>query len=190
MSVSRTRNYACVLYPESADPNWRSIISESHVPCFVSPFHDKDCNPDGEIKKAHYHIMVMYDSVKTLEQAQDFFQSFGGVGCEVVNSVRSYARYLCHLDNPEPEKHKYNTHEVVSYGGADYQAIIGTMADKQRHLREMTTWVKENNVFAFSDLWEYAMIHRSDWFDCLCNSGAYCMKEYIKSLKWKVDNNL
>lgn len=43
----------------------------------------------------------MFDGVKTIEQAKDLFEQIGGVGCEKVNSIRGYARYLCHLDNPE-----------------------------------------------------------------------------------------
>lgn len=180
---SRTRNYACVVYPESAPSNWMDIISESKVPCFISPLHDKDINPTGEPKKPHHHIMVMYDSVKTTEQARTFFESFGGVGVEVINSVRAYARYLKHLDNPE--KHQYNE-DVICYGGADYVQAIGTAADKAKSIREMVEWIEGNDIICFADLFVYASINRSDWFDTLINSGAYVIKEYIKSRTWKL----
>ena len=102
----RTRNFATVVYPESAPDNWQSILEEQFVPAFISPLHDSDLNPTGEPKKEHYHVVIMYDSVKTMEQAQDLFQKIGGVGCERVQSIRGYARYLCHLDNPD--KHQYD----------------------------------------------------------------------------------
>lgn len=57
----------------------------------------------------------MFDSVKTEKQAVEFFSTFGGVGCEVVNSSRAYARYLCHLDNPE--KASYKIDQVRQFGG-------------------------------------------------------------------------
>jgi len=179
----RTRNYATVVYPDSAAENWKSIIAESKIPVFISPLHDGDANPDGEKKKEHYHVMVMYDTVKTPEQARDFFATFGGVGCETVNSVRGYARYLCHLDNPE--KCQYSIDEVVSFGGADYIQAIGTAADKAKAIREMVNWINENDCDFFSDLFDYATINRSDWFDCLINAGAYPVKEYIKSRYFK-----
>ena len=182
--ATRTRNYACVVYPESAPENWKTIISESKVPVYISPLHDKDKNPTGEDKKPHYHVLVTYDSMKTKEQAQQFFESFNGVGCEVVNSSRAYARYLCHLDNPE--KAKYNIDDVVTYGGADYIAIIGTASDKARTIREMLSYIEENDITCFADLAMYASQERSDWFDTLINSGAYFIKEYIKSRTWKV----
>ena len=182
--ATRTRNYACVVYPESAPENWKTIISESKVPVYISPLHDKDKNPTGEDKKPHYHVLVTYDSMKTKEQAQQFFESFNGVGCEVVNSSRAYARYLCHLDNPE--KAKYNIDDVVTYGGADYIAIIGTASDKARTIREMLSYIEENDITCFADLALHASQERSDWFDTLINSGAYFVKEYIKSRTWKV----
>jgi hypothetical protein len=182
--AGRTRNYACVVYPESAPSNWREIITESKVPVFISPLHDQDKNPTGEPKKPHYHVMAMYDNVKTKEQAEEFFISFGGVGCEVVNSVRGYARYLCHLDNPE--KAQYKIDDVTSLGGADYMHSIGTAADKAKTIREMLAYIEENDITCFADLSLHASINRSDWFDTLINNGAYFIKEYIKSRTWKL----
>ncbi|HDT7711324.1 TPA: replication protein, partial [Enterococcus faecium] len=46
----RTRNWTFVVYPESAPENWREFLDELHVPWVESPLHDKDVNPDGELK--------------------------------------------------------------------------------------------------------------------------------------------
>lgn len=184
-STKRTRNYACVVYPDSAPENWLEIISNQHVPCMISPIHDKDLNGTGEHeKKAHYHVLVTYDSMKTVEQAKAFFDTFNGVGLEVVNSQRAYARYLCHLDNPE--KHQYKIEDVKCFGGADYLGTIGTAADKAKAIREMIWYIEENDITCFSELVRMSADEKSDWFDCLINSGAYFIKEYIKSRTWKI----
>ena len=65
MAEKRTRNFATVVYPESAPENWMDILNDYHVPAFVSPLHEFDFNATGETKKAHYHVMVMYDNVKS-----------------------------------------------------------------------------------------------------------------------------
>lgn len=181
--AGRTRNYACVVYPESAPENWKEIASNAKIPMFISPLHDKDINPTGEHKKPHYHVMAMYEGVKTKEQVETFFKSFGGVGCEVVNSVRGYARYLKHMDNPE--KYQYEG-DVECFGGADYMQAIGTAADKAKAIREMMTWIEENDCVCFADLALYASINRSDWFDAMINNCSYFIKEYIKSRTWKL----
>lgn len=69
----RTRNYATVVYPESAVEGWQDILVDQFVPAFISPLHDLDVNPDGEAKKPHYHVIVMFEGVKTREQVEQLF---------------------------------------------------------------------------------------------------------------------
>ena len=178
----RTRNFATVVYPESASENWQDILASQFIPAFISPLHDKDINPTGEPKKAHYHVLIMFDSVKTKEQAEEIFNLIGGVGCEKVNSIRGYARYLCHLDNPD--KAQYEQSEVRSMGGADYVGTIGLVIDKYKAISEMIDYCKENNIISYSDLLEYCRLERFDWFRVLCDNGTVVMKEYLKSKSW------
>lgn len=180
----RTRNYACVVYPESAPDGWQSIISEAKISCFVSPLHDSDVNPTGEKKKSHHHVVAMFDSVKTQEQAQEFFKTFGGVGCEAVKDLRAYSRYLCHLDNPE--KAQYSPEDVKAFGGADYRFQIGCVSDKKKAIKEMIEFIEANDVICFSDLSLYAMQNEPEWFDALINTSTVFIKSYIKSRTWKV----
>lgn len=180
----RTRNFACVVYPESAPENWQDILSDCFVPAFVSPIHNCDSNPTGEVKKAHYHVIIMFDGVKTREQALEIFNKIGGVGCEVVQSIRGYARYLCHLDNPE--KFQYAVEDVRSYCGADYVSVIGLVTDKYKAIGEMIDFCQENNIISYATLLEFCMRNRSDWFRVLCDNGTVVMKEYLKSRDWTV----
>ena len=179
---TRTRNFACVVYPESAPENWYDILVEHFIPAFISPLHDNDINPGGEPKKPHYHIMLMYDGVKTTEQAKEVFDSIGGVGCEIVQSLRGYARYLCHLDNPE--KHQYSPEDVKMLCGSDYMGVIGLAIDKYKAIGEMIDWCVEYNIISYSQLLEYARIERFDWFRILCDNGTLVMKEFLKSRSW------
>ena len=183
-SSIRTRNFATVVYPESAPLCWMDMLIDLKIPCFVSPLHDSDINPNGEAKKPHYHVMVMFDSVKTRKQAEKVFETIGGVGCEVINSMRAYARYLCHLDNPE--KYQYNINQVSQFGGADYMTVIGTMSDRSKAIREMIQFIKENDIRYFCDMLEICSEKYSEWFDCLVNSGSFVIKEFIKSYTYKM----
>lgn len=180
---TRRRNFATVVYPESAPADWQTILQEQFIPAFISPLHDKDINPTGEPKKAHYHVMLMFEGKKSKEQAVEVFEKIGGVGAEVVNSIRGYARYLCHLDNPE--KAQYNIDDVRCICGSDYAGTIGLAIDKYKAVREMIDFCKEYNIEAYSDLLEYASTERADWFRVLCDNGTIVMKEYLKSKSWK-----
>lgn len=180
---NRTRNYATVVYPESAPEHWLTFLEESHVAACISPLHDKDVNPDGEIKKAHYHVVIMFDSVKTPEQAKEVFDIIGGVGCEVVKSIRGYVRYLCHLDNPE--KFHYNIDDVISLNGADFVDLCSLPSDRYAVIGEMTTYIRNNHVTSFSRFMDYCLGNQPDWFRYLCDNCAYIIMEYIKANTWQ-----
>jgi hypothetical protein len=183
----RTRNYATVVYPESAPANWQEILSQKFVPAFISPLHDQDVNPTGDPKKAHYHVIIMFDNTKTPEQAQSIFTAIGGVGCEKVNSMRGYARYLCHLDNPE--KAQYDPSDVRSLCGSDYIGCIGLVTDKYKAIAEMIDYCISANIYSYATLLEYCMLERSDWFRVLCDNGTVVMKEYLKSRLWTLERS-
>ena len=180
--MSRTRNFATVVYPDSAPENWMDILTEQFVPAFVSPLHDQDIDPDGCIKKPHYHVMIMFDGVKTTDQASAIFDKIGGVGREIVQSLRGYARYLCHLDNPE--KHQYSPEGVRALCGADYMGVIGLPIDRYAAIGDMIDFCDSNSIYSYAQLRKYARSHRPDWFRILCDSGTVVMREFLKSQYW------
>lgn len=186
-SINRVRNFASVVYPDSAPDDWLEKLGSFFVPAFVSPLHDRDLNPTGEAKKPHYHVMLMFDGVKTNEQAKEIFDSIAGVGCERVNSLRGYARYLCHLDNPE--KVQYLVEDVRALSGADYMGVIGLAIDKYKAIGEMIDFCEANDVISYSDLLVWCRVNRFDWFRVLCDNGTIVMREYLKSRAWTISHS-
>lgn len=183
-SIKKTRSYATVVYPESSPDNWIDILRDMKFNALISPLHDKDVNPDsGEIKKPHYHVLFLFDGPKTVAQAAEVASQIHGVGIEILNSVRGYARYLCHLDNPE--KHQYSPDDVIVIGSEDYYNLISLPTDKYRLIKEMISWCNENQNFMYCDLLEYSMLNRDDWFRCLSDNGTFVIKEYLKSQNFK-----
>lgn len=187
---NRTRQFAFMIYEDSANENWRELLKDSHVQGFISPIHDKDTNPDGQIKKPHYHVIVMYDGKKSLEQFQRLMTS---VGCanghlEEIQSPRGYSRYLCHMDHPE--KHQYNPSDVICLGGTDYFAYCQTTTDKYKIISQMIAFCVINNICSYAQLLIYAKDHRQDWFRILCDNGTYVMRELVKSMAWTLEKGM
>lgn len=180
--VKRYRNYASIVYPESVVNGWEEILSSYHIPAFISPLHDKDVNADGTSKKPHYHVMVMFDNVKTPDQAREIFSSFGAVGCEVIQSICGYARYLCHLD--EIEKFHYSVDDVRSLAGADYFHITQTSADRHKAIKAMKDFCRDNDIVSFSDFWDYCGENNYQWFKLIADNSAYVMDRYLKAREW------
>lgn len=183
----RSRNFATIVYPESAPIDWIDILNDYCVPCFISPLHDKDINPTGEPKKPHYHVMLMFENKKADRQIQDIFDSIGGVGLKKLQSIRGYARYLLHLDNPE--KYQYDEKEIISIGGADYSSIISIASDKYAALDEMQEFCDEYNITSFYLLCRYATKYKPDWSRILKDSGSVYMREYLKSKLWSQETD-
>lgn len=181
----RTRCWSTILYPESAKDNWKDILSDDCIPCFVSPLHCNDINFTGEIKKSHYHIIFIFDGVKSYSQIKEICSLIGSVEPKVVNSTRGYCRYLCHLDNPD--KAQYSIDDVISFGGLIYSDFIDSVNDKYVAIRDMMKFCKDSHIISYSDLLEYACVHELSWFKVLCDNGTIVMKEYLKSLNWKIN---
>jgi hypothetical protein len=183
MSAPKGRNWAFVVYPESAPAGWREMIAELHLPCLVSPLHDRDTDKDGKTKKAHHHVLLMFDGPTTKARVDELIEPFNGTkSAEYVRSLRGYARYLAHLD--DPEKAQYSPEEITAYGGADVGELLKPNGNgRYETIGEMMDFCEEYNILEFADLLRYARKNRSeDWFPVLVDS-AFLMSRYITSLR-------
>lgn len=178
----RYRNFAIIIYPDSAPENFIEIISDWHTMGFLSPLHDKDNNPDGEQKKAHYHLLLYFEGKKSVEQVQELSDQLSGVSVEIVLSLRGYARYLCHLDNPE--KYQYPVEEVRSFTGESYLDVIGLPCDKYKVLDDITSFCFDSGISSYADLVYYCQSSgKFDWLRVVFDS-AFILATFFKSLNY------
>ena len=187
----RYRNFTTIVYPDSAPEGWQNILAENCIPCFISPLHDKDINPEPEngsdsLKKAHWHVVFVFDSLKSEEQVKGFISLVNGVGMQVVHNLRSCARYLCHLDNPD--KAQYSVSDVVCIGGLDYFGLIQSDSDLLVTLSDIMDFCDTNQIYSFSVLVRYCRSSRPDWFRLISKNFTYVIDKYIKSLLWEHEN--
>lgn len=183
----RTRNWTFVIYPESLPLNWRDIIDEEHIQWVESPVHDKDINANGELKKPHLHILVMYDGVKTFEQIKELTGKLNAPMPQKVASAKGLVRYMSHMDNPE--KIQYDKNQIIGHGGSDISELLKpTSSSRYLLIREMIEFVKTSEIIEICDLIEYAMTERfDDWFPLLCDNSSYIMNAVLKSYRHRVE---
>lgn len=168
-----------------APDNWMQLLDDFHVAALISPLHGCDINPDGKLKKPHYHVMIMFEGVKTQAQANEIFDAIHGVGNEIVQSARGYARYLNHMDNPE--KHQY-TEKPKCLGGIDYDAIIHLPGDDTANVQDMMRYIRVNQIDSFAYFCDVCAKNNPEWFNALVHRSAYIIKEYIKSIQWELEH--
>jgi hypothetical protein len=179
----RTRNWTFVAYPESVPNNWRDILDSEHIQWIESPLHDSDENADGEQKKPHWHIALLFEGHKSYEQVIEVTRLINATIPKAIKSMVGLVRYMIHLDNPE--KKQYAMSDIVTHGGADLALYFKPSSTTRYELiREMRQWVNDNDCTEFFKLFDYATLERfEDWFPLLCDNSAYIMGEYIKSVR-------
>lgn len=181
----RSYIWATCVYPESAPEGWKEKLADLYLAGFISPLHDKDHEETGEIKKAHYHVALKFPSKKSREQIKELTDQIGGVGQERLSNFRSYARYLCHLD--QPHKFQYDIKDVESFGGMDYQSEISAPSDKYLIVADMLDWLEENrdiHKYSFNKFLIYCRNNQESWFRALCDNCSYIIRENLESMKW------
>lgn len=189
----RARAYAFLMYQESMADNWQDTIKATHVPVAVA-FHDKDTNPDGEIKKPHYHVLMKFDTKKSVSQIVDIVTDLvadtGGVPSpETIGSVRGYARYLLHMDNPE--KYQYDRATALYlFNGFDYDATIARDDDDYKTLCAIYDYIDAHDIDYYSDLMRML---RKDEFEMfkVATKHTYAVVSYLKAFansNWKYEH--
>lgn len=179
--ATRTRNFASIVYPESAPDDWKEILQSKCIKAFISPLHDKDINADGTPKKPHYHVILAFNGVKTQEQAQNIFDCIGAVHCTPLNDLVAYARYLIHMDNPE--KYQYNADEVVSLCGGDWSSLVQTSADRYKALADICDYCVKHNITSYAYLVDDLRLSNYEWFKITTDNTVF-LKNYLQSRQW------
>lgn len=178
---TRTRSWVFILYPESAPENWRSILDELHIEWIESPLHEYDTNITGEVKKPHWHILLIFQGVKAYDQVVELLKPFNCPAPQRCHNTKAMVRYMAHLDNPE--KYQYDISLIIGHGGADVSDLLKPSASERYTLiKDMCQFVAEANIMDFCSLMDYAMVEKFDtWFPLLCDNSAYVVNQYIKS---------
>lgn len=181
----RGENWMIIGYPESLPGDWLDILNDLHIEVTISPLHDQDVNADGTPKKPHHHILLMFESLKSLSQVKAIADALNAPAPMKQDSKRGAARYQCHLDNPE--KAQYSIEDVRELGGADYRALIAMARDKYEVVGEIIDYCTETECYSFARLLTYARANNEKWFRALCDNCAWVVKEFLKSAKWEAD---
>lgn len=181
----RAKNYALVVYPDDMPENWLDIMREDMFDMVISPFHDKDKNPTGEAKKAHYHILVSAGtSWITMNKLAEWGRKLKGIAKpQKCSNPKGMVRYFTHMDNPE--KYKYNKSEIQVIGQYDIEPFFKATTGEERAIRrEIMQFIVDNDIREFADLAEYCLLYNEVWDDYLAKS-TYYIKEYVASRRYR-----
>lgn len=183
----KKRNWAFVLYPESAPADWREQLQKTGLPCAISPLHDRDVNATGEPKKPHYHVMVFYQGPTSYNVVKRLTDGLNQPIPQVVEQVRGYYRYLTHMDNPE--KAQYSPSEITTLNGFDIGDYVDmSKSEVTKALRALMEYIQDNDLMEYADLMDMTMCEGvpPEWFDVAASHTLF-FTGYLKSRRFRVE---
>lgn len=152
----RSNVWAFVIYPDDSAPkDYINIIQSWHIPCLVSPIHDKDINADYTEKKKHIHIMMYFGkgANKSYEQVKEYSDQLSGSFPIIVNNTNAMVRYFIHYDNPE--KHQYKKSDLISLCGFDIGDAFESYSLDSQFYDVLEEIIMENGIFNYYVLVAY-----------------------------------
>ena len=186
--IVKGRDWAFIVYPESAPGNWREILDETHMRWIESPLHDKDFNPDGTFKKPHWHVMLSADGPITLKAVEKIVEPLNVPKPQKVSSGRGLVRYMVHLDNPE--KYQYSKDEIIGHCGADVESYFEmSKMNKTEVMKEIVVYINDNEIDNYADFLMHCISYSDDWFDVAINCNTLAINKMLDAIWQKKHKN-
>lgn len=177
----KKRNWATVVYPESAPENWIEVLKISGAQVAISPLHDRDLEADEKTpKKAHWHVMMVYPGPKSLASVKAFCSTFGGIQPVPLEAVRGMYRYLTHED--DANKFQYDKKDIITLNGFSILDFIElTRTEILKIKKELVVLIMVENFIEYADFINYLLEKGSDEFLDVGMSNTYFFDKYLSS---------
>lgn len=183
--MTKGRNWAFVVYPESLPGNFEEIIINTGLPMVFSPLHDKDINPTGEAKKPHYHVICYYENTTTFKNVKENVTDLlnGTIPIKLESMVGMY-RYHLHLDNPE--KFQYDDRFRTFYNGFDINKVDAlSYTEVGKLLQNIQKFIIDNSIFEYSELLDILLDNEFFQMWDVARNHTLLLNTYINSRRYK-----
>lgn len=152
----RSRNWVGILYAGSLPKNWQAQLDGLQYA--LSPWHDKDVDDDGKIKKKHRHIYLKFPNVKSFSQVKAIFDALNQPHPQICQNPVGAIRYFCHLDNPE--KAQYALADCIDHG-IGVAKIIAMSGDRDLLEMGFTAQIREivgiHKFLEYNEVFDYCV---------------------------------
>lgn len=186
---TKKRNWAFVLYPESAPEDWEEQLQKTGLQCVISPLHNQDLDATEEVKKSHYHIILSYSGPTSFNIVKKLCDS---LNCPIpipLEQVRGMYRYLTHKDNPD--KYQYDEKDIKTINGFNISDFVEiTKSEVLIIKRQLQKLIIDMNFIEYSDFMDYMLDNaENDQYDVACNN-TYFFDRYISSKRNKFKSTI
>lgn len=204
MSGVKSKYWWAICYPENMKDNWEEDISDLLQVPYAYCIHDKDLDKDGDDRKVHAHIVIVFPNTTTQKHATSVFKELEKEGSQmmpndiikrVINIRRAY-NYLIHDTDEcrEKEKYQYDPSDRKTGNNFDIGAYeqIG-LEEKMQIRRELSKFLIDKQFTDYTTFYQYVILnYDSEYenivvsyqghFDKLCK-GIFHRKEKKKQFE-------
>lgn len=152
----RSNLWAFIGYPDDSLPdNYLNICQNWHIPCLISPVHDKDLNGDLTEKKKHIHFMLYFGigANKSFDQVKEYSNQLNASIPIIVNNADAMTRYFIHLDNPE--KHQYKKSDLICLSGFEIKNAFDSFSNDSKIYQSIEDLIIKEKIYNFYILINY-----------------------------------
>lgn len=142
--------WAFIGYQDSLPVDYIDILNLTGLSWARSPYHDRDVNSDGSLKKPHYHFIIIWNGPTTLSAVKRLV-------CDKLNcpepimleSPKGYYNYFTHKDNPE--KYQYEESKIIKYNSFDLSDYFNG-AEVTRIVKEISSLIIDTPICEYAHL--------------------------------------
>lgn len=188
VSQKRSNKWAFLIYEDSVVKNYLDALNNMHVPWILSPWHDRDVDKKtGEIKKAHRHGALFFDSFKSYSQVSELISEKLNAPklVEIIMSPTGMYDYFIHADNPD--KTQYDIVDIESGCGFDLPSFL-LEQDSNSFLAEIIDLIEENDFTEFQDFVSFARQNNPLLLSLIMNK-TYFFAKLLDSRRYKSERN-
>lgn len=181
----KKRNWAFFLYPESAPADWLEQLQLTGLQCVISPLHDCDINPTGELKKAHHHIIVVYQGPTSYNVVKQLTDRLNQPIPQPLEQIRGYYRYLTHKDNPE--KAQYDDKDIKTINGFNIADFVELTNSEVMEIKtKLQQLIINLNLLEYCDFMDYLLENELKLEYDVASRNTYFFEKYISSRRNKL----
>lgn len=180
----KKRNWAFVLYPESAPDNWLDLLRSTGLPGAVSPLHDKDIQPTGEAKKPHYHVIICYAGPTSYNVVRKLTESLHQPIPQPLERVKGYYRYFTHMD--DPDKYQYSAADILRINGFDISDYDDLTRSEVNSIKSQLIQIcRELGITEYCTLMDYLLDNGLKTEFDIASSNTLFFDRYLSSSRYK-----
>lgn len=167
--LDRSRYCTFVIYPDDVlyAEQLALIYNEDN---YILSLHDKDYDDNGEIKKAHYHVIIKRSEASTASAYAKYFQLCNADGKAVsarvdllakkgLKSVVGAYRYLIHYDNYDKAQYDFSNVQGTLLDEFNNAILSSSVKKTMEEITQLLlNYIFESDFYiTLTDLTKYAM---------------------------------